>query len=298
MILSLPDRQPVQVAKWERDGVFILSGGADCQVHLWRPDTNDEVPLRSFSGHGQEILDLSIAPDLKTFVSVGGDRQALLWDVGQGRLIKRLHGHQARINAVCHFESLLITASYDRTVRLWDTRSSTPMLQSLEEATDSVTCLSTDSHLIIGAGSVDGGVRRYDLRNNQMVLDWILDRKHPVTSMHLGPAGLTYLVASLDNSIRAIDGRPANAAILQEYRGHVNNRYRVGSGWIKEGSIVYSGSEDGILHLWQSLQPSKHRKFDIGHTGTISSIHWHGEKCLTASHDGTVRITSIKPSIG
>lgn len=69
--------------------------------------------------------------------------------------------------------SVVISGSYDATVRLWDCKSqSTKPIQVLEEARDSVSSLHVVGHEIV-TGSVDGRMRVYDLRMGMTFVDVI-----------------------------------------------------------------------------------------------------------------------------
>ena len=62
--------------------------------------------------------------DNSKFVSSGGDRSVFLWDVMAGNTIRRIAGHMGRINVVEFNEdaSVVVSGSYDSTVRIWDLR--------------------------------------------------------------------------------------------------------------------------------------------------------------------------------
>lgn len=69
--------------------------------------------------------------------------------------------------------SVVVSGSYDATVRLWDCKSqSTKPIQVLEEARDSVSTLHVVGHEIV-TGSVDGRMRVYDLRMGMILVDVI-----------------------------------------------------------------------------------------------------------------------------
>ena len=69
--------------------------------------------------------------------------------------------------------SVVVSGSYDATVRLWDCKSqSTKSIQVLEEARDSVSSLHVVGHEIV-TGSVDGRMRVYDLRMGMILVDVI-----------------------------------------------------------------------------------------------------------------------------
>ena len=69
--------------------------------------------------------------------------------------------------------SVVVSGSYDATVRLWDCKSQSPKpIQVLEEAGDSVSSLHVVGHEIV-TGSVDGKMRVYDLRMGMIFVDVI-----------------------------------------------------------------------------------------------------------------------------
>ena len=98
---------------------------------------------------------------------MGGEKQVFLWDVSTARTLRRWAGHFGRVNCVDfggEGDSVVVSGSFDATVRIWDSRSqSTKPLQVLEEARDSISSLKVEGWDII-VGSVDTTIRVYDLR--------------------------------------------------------------------------------------------------------------------------------------
>lgn len=98
----------------------------------------------------------------------------IYWDVPSSAIIKRFTGHNARINSVAfNSEStVLASASFDASIRLWDLRSQQGKpIQVLQDAKDSVTCVVIGDREIV-ASSVDGHVRTYDLRAGELRADF------------------------------------------------------------------------------------------------------------------------------
>lgn len=61
------------VAVYNAGGSYILSGGQDRAIKLVNADTGAQV--NTYSGHGYEVLGISVAHDNSRFASCGGDRK-------------------------------------------------------------------------------------------------------------------------------------------------------------------------------------------------------------------------------
>lgn len=66
--------------------------------------------------------------------------------------------------------------------------------------------------------------------------------------------GNALLISTLDSTIRLLD--KGNGKLLQSYRGHTNDAYRVNSCLGLGDSAVVSGSEDGSIYVWDVLDGS------------------------------------------
>ncbi len=87
--------------------------------------------------------------------------------------------------------SVVVSGSYDATVRLWDCKSQTTKpIQVFEEARDSVSSIHVVGHEIV-TGSVDGRLRIYDLRMGLMFVD-VIGRMYALT-VKFGIADRNYL---------------------------------------------------------------------------------------------------------
>ncbi|PHH82121.1 hypothetical protein CDD82_6945 [Ophiocordyceps australis] len=221
-------------------GTYILTGSADRNIRLYNPFPKTgssssssgqdktaaaaaaSVPegrlIQTYSAHGYEVLSLAVAADNERFVSGGGDRAVFLWDVASAKTTCRFggpQGHTARINSVCFAgdgDALLVSGSFDTSVRVWDTRSSAARpVQVLAEAKDAVTALAVRDADIVAA-SVDGRVRCYDVRMGRCTTDVI---GASVTSLSLARDGRSLLVGSLDSRLRLMDCQ--SGACLRAY---------------------------------------------------------------------------------
>ncbi|KAL8953781.1 MAG: hypothetical protein Q9222_000398 [Ikaeria aurantiellina] len=265
-------------------GQYILTGSSDRSICLYNPakaslGASGSGLVQTYCAHGYEVLDLSVTEDNARFASVGGDKQVFLWDVATARTLKRWSGHFGKVNCVDfggEDGSVVVSGSFDATVRLWDCKSqSTKPIQVLEESSDSVSSLHVLGHEIV-TGSVDGKMRLYDLRMGMQTSD-----------------GNAVLVSTLDSSIRLID--KSNGQMLQNYKGHRNEDYRIRSSLGLGDSVVFSGSEDGQLYAWDLLEGSVLETL-AAHDGKVASAvtcNSVRKEWVSAGVDGTVIVWGL-----
>ncbi|MCJ1257664.1 hypothetical protein MMC24_005490 [Lignoscripta atroalba] len=275
--------------EWEN----ILSGSSDRSIRLYNPikasaSTPSSGLIQTYSAHGYEVLDLAVTDDNARFASVGGDRQVFLWDVATAKTVKRWTGHAGRVNCVSFGgdgDGVVVSGSYDATVRLWDCKSqSAKPIQVLEESKDSVSSLHVVGHEIV-TGSVDGRMRLYDLRMGMIHVDFV---GQPITSVQQTRDGNAVLVSTLDSTIRLMD--KGNGQMLQCYRGHGNKDYRIRSCLGLADAVVVSGSEDGEIYAWDLLEGKVIDKLKAHDGKVASALAFSGarKEWASAGVDGTV----------
>ncbi|KAI8844768.1 WD40-repeat-containing domain protein [Chytridium lagenaria] len=258
----------------------------DKLIKLWNPKSG--LCIKTYSGHGWEVLDIDVTKDNSRYASVGGDRSVLLWDVGTGNVIRRFSGHGARVNAVAFNAdaTVLVSGSYDATVRCWDLRAQSHLpIQIMSEAKDSVSSIKISEHEIL-AGSVDGKLRNYDIRAGQCYVD---DVKSPITCASLSNDKNCILVSTLDDTVRLLDKE--NGEVLAEYKGHKNKDYKVTSTLSNDDAYVISGSEDGRICFWDLVDGTLLKTL-APHDRLVTTVAYHPTKddMVSASKDGTAKV--------
>ena len=77
----------IRSVAFSRDGIHVLSGGADKTVKLWEAATGQLI--RTFGGHSGEITSIAFSSDGTWFLSGGSNDKTLkLWDPTTGRLVR------------------------------------------------------------------------------------------------------------------------------------------------------------------------------------------------------------------
>jgi len=281
----------VHVARYAKgSSKYILTGGQDRSVRLWNPSLGTEIKV--YSGHGYEVLSITVAHDNTKFASSGGDRSVFLWDVATGTTIRRISGHMSKINAVEFNEDATVVASgsFDSTVRLWDLRAqSRQAIQTLDEARDAIQCLYVGGTYIM-SGSVDGHIRTYDLRKGELRADYL---GHPITSLVPTQDAQTVLAATLDSHVRLMD--LTTGKLLNDFTSHTTEAYRCRACFGHGEATVICGDEKGQIWAWdlidaKPLMPNPPPKV---HEKVITWVEHHPTEAgemISASADGTVKV--------
>ncbi|KAM7217448.1 WD domain containing protein [Rhypophila decipiens] len=259
---------------------YILTGSADRCIRLYNPNTTTTTPntaepsssyitsssspasqkgviippsgrlIQSYTGHGYQVLSLSIASNNATFASSGGDRAVYLWDVTTAQTLRRFGasangGHSGRVNCVTFGgvgDSLVISGGIDTSVRIWDVKAgnNNKPIQVLDDAKDAISSVVVTGEEII-AGSVDGRVRSYDLRMGRCVTDVFANS---VTSLCLARDGESLLVGSLESKLRLMDRRDGTCLRAFADEGWRNEEFRVQSCFGGGERFVVAGGEE------------------------------------------------------
>ncbi|MFD8804004.1 hypothetical protein [Streptomyces sp. NPDC059597] len=198
----------------------------------------------------------------------------------------------------------LATASYDRTVRLWDTtdrKHPVPLGTPLTGHTGWVSSavFSPDGHTLASAGD-DGTIRLWDTT----------DRKHPTPlgaplTGHKGtiylvafsPDGRTLASAGEDHTVRLWNvADPHRPKALGTLRGSTAAVRSVA--FSPDGHTLASGGDDDKVRLWNVADPRRPRairRMLTGHTDLVHSVAFSpdGRTLASGSADDTIRLWNV-----
>ena len=95
----------------------------------------------------------------------------------------------------------------------------------------------------------------------------------PINSVRQTQDGNALLISTLDSTVRLLD--KGNGKLLQSYKGHTNQNYRIKAMLAHADAMVISGSEDGSIYIWDILQGTILEIFQGRHGKVVSSIAWN-----------------------
>lgn len=297
------------------------------------------LPIQTYTdGHVHPIYALT-TDRASTVLLSASERTLLSTDLVTAQAKRRFWGHTARIEYVACLgggnssnddaaayglgEEIYASASYDSTIRLWDSRSrSNDPLMILTDAKDAVTCVAPapntgqGSEAQIITSSVDGRIRTYDLRMARLITEDITSGEEecnrvPITSFSVssctprisnGDSGSLVAASCLDGTIRIWnrvgssstndDGmrldnnRKTKRRVHKLHSYHTSDKYKIGCAFTSDNKYIISGSECGGVAVYsvpENIEKRFRGRNDYG-GATATTLNRHvGPTCSVAT---------------
>ncbi|XP_044741162.1 WD repeat domain-containing protein 83 [Chrysoperla carnea] len=276
----------IRAVRYNVDGNYCLTCGSDKKLKLWNPQKS--LLLKTYGGHGDEVLDASGSCDSSHIVSCSTDKSVILWDVTTGQPIRRFRGHASAVKCVKFNEdsSIAVSGSKDNTVMCWDLKSrNNGPFQVLKEAKDCITSIQISDHEIL-TGSVDCKIRIYDIRVGKIICDFLGE---PITSVNFTKDGQCILASCVDDTLRLMD--KDTGEMLGEFKGHTMKDFAIESIVSQNDTHVMSGSIDSAIYVWDLVSgvvTNKliHPKIENRSYNVIYSLHGHPKRNEILSASG------------
>jgi F-box and WD-40 domain protein 1/11 len=234
------------------DERVIISGSSDSTVRVWDVETGDHIT--TLIHHCEAVLHLSFRFHNGMMVTCSKDRSIAVWDMVSPQEInlrRVLVGHRAAVNVVDFDEKYIVSASGDRTIKVWNT-SSCEFVRTLNGHKRGIACLQYQNHLVV-SGSSDNTIRLWDIENGaclrvlegheELVRCIRFDSKRIVSGAYDGKIKVWDLQAALN--LRS----PSGTLCIRTLVEHSGRVFRL---QFDEFQIVSSSHDDTIL-IWDFL---------------------------------------------
>jgi WD40 repeat protein len=212
-----------------------------------------------------------------------------LWDLTTKKA-KPLAGHNATVMALAVSPNgkTLATASYDRTLRIWELASG-KCLHELTGHTDAVRALafSPDGQRVASAGS-DLFIKTWNIQDGTLQASW---RGHTdmIRSLAFSPDGTMLISAANDRTIKIWSTK--DGTLVRAIADESKVQSVVCS---PDGSLLATGNENNRVELWQ-LSTGALWKSLPGHAGKVRSVAFSpdGRTLASGGEDKTVRLWNV-----
>ncbi|VDC07850.1 unnamed protein product [Peniophora sp. CBMAI 1063] len=204
--------------------------------------------VRTLKGHTDGVMCLQFSetlnyPCFPILITGSYDRTVRVWNLETGDQMQEMRGHRRAVRALQFDEVKLVTGSMDGTLKVWNWRTGA-CVRTLEGHTEGVICLHFDAD-ILASGSVDHTVKLWNFKTGEC---FTLRGHHDwVNAVQLWDAGAAYA------SVAATEPREPRPLCIEP------------------GKMLFSASDDGTIRLWDLAARACVRTFR-GHMGQVQSM--------------------------
>merc|ERR1719427_1918373 len=233
------------------DDNVIITGSSDSTVRVWCVRTGEAI--NTLHHHCEAVLHLRF--DNGLMVTCSKDRSIAVWDMVSAREINMrrvLVGHRAAVNVVDFEEKYIVSASGDRTIKVWVT-STCAFVRTLNGHKRGIACLQYRDNLVV-SGSSDNTIRLWNIDtgacvrilegHEELVRCIRFDNKRIVSGAYDGKIKVWDLKAALDPH-----NNNHNNLCIQTLNKHTGRVFRL---QFDEFQIISSSHDDSIL-VWDFL---------------------------------------------
>jgi WD40 repeat protein/DNA-binding SARP family transcriptional activator len=282
-------RDEVWRARWSPAGDRLVTTALDASTQVWDPATGEAV-LSFDPGDGVHLyagVDWSPSGDqVATMRSSLGSITVL--DVETGVQVLTLAGHGAKVTNVDWSPTgpLIVTASEDHTVRVWDV---SPRTRVLTGATDALFAVAwSPSGDRVAAAGLDGTARVWDVATGEELL--AMKGPAEMGGVMWSPSG-DLLVTDpwfADPTVVVWDMSPSSPSYGQELFAMESHYGGIGRSWSPIEDRFITTGFDGTARIWDATSGEALLTFE-GHGGRdVTGADWSpdGQRMVTSCSNG------------
>lgn len=281
----------VRSAVFSPDGRQIASGSVDTTLRLWNP-AEPYSQSQYLGEHDGAIGFVAFILD-QAIVSGSEDHTLRTWTLnGPSKRWSRSAVHPGAVKAlaVSADGKLIVTASPDRSIHLWQTAEMGlwRTIAKAHPAPITAVAISPDRRLIV-SGSEDRTLRLWDAATGRPQGPPMKGHEDTVTAVAFSPDGRRIASSSKDTTLRLWD--PQTGKSIGSYlQGHVQAVNAVA--FSPDGRWLVSASDDTTLRRWQVSTGKPIGAPFKGHREAVHAVAFgpDGRQIFSGSSDTTVRV--------
>lgn len=278
------------------DGNRIASGSTDGIIKIW--DVTSGKCLKTLEGHRSAIHSVQFSKDGLYLLSSSGnpsksddDNSIRIWDIKTGKCSKVLEGHTSQVNYALYSpnEKCIISASSDKTIRIWELNSSTKpttsCLKTLKGHSAGVNYASfnKDGNRIVSA-SKDHSVRIWDVDTGDCV-DSLINNAGSVICSSFSSNGRYILSSSGCGNVAIWDLKEDTCFYLQ------NTNWLCNASFSPNDKHFVTAFVDDTIRIYDTVTKKQINKWK-GHNNTVYSVSYDPSGCYIISTSGGYKADS------
>src|ERR1041385_3191792 len=244
-------------------------------------------------GHEKAIARIAWSPDGSYLASPSYDRTIRIWATRSGGCVRSLEQDVYPLVATWSPDGQRLASSNGRDIKLWETATG-KIFHPLEGHTSTVRSIMwSPDGQILASAACDNTIRLWDSASGKH-LRTLLGHTSYVNSVAWSPDSRRLVSTSDDNTVRVWDVDNSNNNDFQLLEGQNNVGFAVA--WSPDGQHIASACGDYGVYIWESDHGKAVGVLE-GHSGLVHSVAFseNSRWLVSKSDDDTVRLWRSNP---
>ncbi|KLO08317.1 WD40 repeat-like protein [Schizopora paradoxa] len=203
-------------------------------------------------------------------------------------------GHDDAVRGVAFFRdgSRLASASPDKTVRIWDSKTGKSISQPFKHGTIVYCIAVSPDGKLIASGERDGALSIWDSETGARKLNMTDAHSIVIFSVAFSPDGSHIVTGSLGKTAKVWNTASGDLC-FGPLTGHTDGVISVA--FSPDGTLIASGSDDHTIRIWDATTGNSRREPLVWHTGSVCCLAFttDGHYLATGSYDETICLWNI-----